>query len=350
MPAFHRRHLEGYAEHMSRYSQAHAAGWRDGAVVDAAAEMMRLTRAIVARTLFDVELASDSAESAEIDRALGRLVGSFGAPGALLLPLVLVERGWLPGTRGLPEAREVLDRLVYRLIEERRATGEDRGDLLSLLVHAVDAEGDGEGMSDQQVRDEVMTLFLAGHETTANALAWTWQLLGDHPEVEASLHAELDRVLGGRRPTMADLEKLVFTRQVLTESMRLYPPAWIIGRRALVDYRLGDFGIPRGATLLMSQYVVHRDARWFEAPARFRPSRWAEAPPADRPKYAYFPFGGGPRRCIGEAFAWMEGILILATLAQGWRLRPLPGHPVVPDPLITLRPRHGIRVSLEARG
>lgn len=203
-------------------------------------------------------------------------------------------------------------------------------------------------MSDQQLRDEVMTLFLAGHETTANALAWTWFLLAEHPEVDLRLAAELDRVLGGRPPTLDDLPALPYTRMVFSEAMRLYPPAWLLGRRAARDCSIGGYGIPRGAVVLVSQWVVHHDPRWYPDPFRFDPDRWAADVPA-RPKYAYFPFGGGPRRCVGEAFAWAEGLLVLATLAQGWRMRLVPGHPVVPDPLITLRPRHGIRVVLERR-
>ena len=345
-PAFHRQQIQRYGGQMVALAEAHVAAWRDGETLDMAAEMMHLTRAIVARTLFDWS-PQDSDDA--VDAALSELVGSFGAPGAMLVPLWVVERGWLPGTRGLAGARASLDALVYRMIAERRANPDGREDLLSLLVRARDDQAGDQGMGDEQLRDEVMTLFLAGHETTANALAWTLYLLSEHPESLARLVAELDRVLAGRAPTAEDLGDLVYTRQALTEAMRLYPPAWVVGRRASVDVELGGYGIPRGATLLMSQWVVHRDPRWYETPDRFRPERWAAEAAVDRPKYAYFPFGGGPRRCIGEAFAWMEGTLLLATILGRWRPRLVPGHPVEPEPLITLRPRYGIRMRLEAR-
>lgn len=344
MPAFHKRRMAAYGATMVDLARAHGDGWRPGQVVDAATEMMHLTRAIVSKTLFGHDAAADSAD---LDAAMRLTVGSFGSL-ALFLPEWVVERGLWPSAAGLEAARATLDQTIYGMIAARRAEGHDHGDLLSMLLAAVDDEGDGRGMSDQQLRDEVMTLFLAGHETTANALAWTWFLLAEHPEVELRLAAELDRVLGGRLPTLDDLPALPFTRMVFSEAMRLYPPAWLLGRRAARDCSIGGYGIPRGAVVLVSQWVVHHDPRWYPDPFRFDPERWAADVPA-RPKYAYFPFGGGPRRCVGEAFAWAEGLLVLATLAQGWRMRLVPGHPVVPDPLITLRPRHGIRVVLERR-
>ncbi len=344
MPAFHKQRLAGYGATMVALARAHGAAWQPGRVVDVATEMMHLTRAIVAKTLFDHDVADDAGE---IDAAMGVLVGSFGSV-ALFLPEWVVERGLWPSAARLEAARATLDATIYGMIAARRAEGRDHGDLLSMLLAAVDEDGDGRGMSDRQLRDEVMTLFLAGHETTANALAWTWFLLAEHPEVDLRLDAELDRVLAGRPPTLDDLPALPYTRMVFTEAMRLYPPAWLLGRRAARDCSVGGFGIPRGAVVLMSQWVVHHDPRLYPDPFRFDPERWAADVPA-RPKYAYFPFGGGPRRCIGEAFAWTEGLLVLATLAQGWRMRLVPGHPVVPEPLITLRPRHGIRAVLERR-
>ena len=204
-------------------------------------------------------------------------------------------------------------------------------------------------MSDEQLRDEVMTLFLAGHETTANALAWTWYLLSQNPEVEAKLHAELDAVLAGNLPTVDDVQKLTYTEKVLTESMRLFPPVWVMGRRAVSSYKAGGFYVPAGSIVLLSQYVIHHDERHYADPEKFDPERWTPEARAARPKYSYFPFGGGPRLCIGEQFAWMEGILLIATLAQKWKLRLVPGHPVAPQPLITLRPKHGMRMTLELR-
>src|SRR5436305_209035 len=202
---------------------------------------------------------------------------------------------------------------------ERRATGHEHGDLLSMLLTAQDEEASGEGgrMTDTQVRDEAMTIFLAGHETTANALTWTWYLLSQHPDVQARFHAEVD-ALGGERPTAADLPRLAYTRMVLAESMRLYPPAWIVGRRAIDAYELAGWTLPARSIAITSQFIVQRDARWFPDPERFDPDRWLPERAADRPKFSYFPFGGGARVCIGEQFAWMEGLLLLATIAQRW--------------------------------
>jgi cytochrome P450 len=238
---------------------------------------------------------------------------------------------------------------VYRLIEERRRSGADRGDLLSMLLLAQDTEGDGGRMTDLQLRDEAMTIFLAGHETTANALTWTWYLLSRHPDVEARLHAEIDSALGGRAASVDDMSALPYTRMVLAESMRLYPPAWIVGRRAMGPFQANGYTIPARSIVLMSQYTMHHDARWFPDPERFDPERFAPDRQADRPKFAYFPFGGGPRVCIGEQFAWMEGMILLATIAQRWRLRLVPDHPVAMQPIITLRPKYGMRMTVEAR-
>jgi cytochrome P450 len=237
---------------------------------------------------------------------------------------------------------------VYGLIEERRRDGRDRGDLLSMLMLARDEDG-GAGMSDRQLRDEVMTLLLAGHETTANALSWTFYLLGQNPDAEARLHRELDDVLGGRLPTVDDLPRLRYSENVVAESMRLFPPAWALGRRSLKDQELGGARVARGSLVMSSPYLMHRDARFFPDPLRFEPDRFTPEARAARPKFAYFPFGGGARACIGEPFAWMEGVLVLATIAQRWRLRLVPGHPVEPQALITLRPRYGILARAERR-
>jgi cytochrome P450 len=204
-------------------------------------------------------------------------------------------------------------------------------------------------MSDAQVRDEAITIFLAGHETTANALAWAWYLLSQNPEAEARLHAELDFVLGDRGPRVEDLPRLAYTEMVLAESMRLFPPAWIIGRRAMEPYSVGGFEVRTGSIVVASQWVTHRDPRYFPDPERFDPERWRPEAKEARPRFSYFPFGGGPRVCIGEGFAWMEGILVLAAIGSRWRLRLEPGQAVVPSPGITLRPRDGIWVTLEKR-
>jgi cytochrome P450 len=261
----------------------------------------------------------------------------------------LLERLPLPAMKRFRQARARLDETIYRIIAARRASREDRGDLLSMLMAARDEEGDGTGMTDEQLRDEAMTIFLAGHETTANALTWTWYLLSQHPEIEKRLHAELDAVLSGRLPTAEDYARLRYTEMVLAEALRLYPPAWIIGRRALTDYRINGYHVPARAILLMSPYVMHHNAAYFPEPFQFDPERWTPAARETRPKFSYFPFGGGPRLCIGEHFAWMEGVLVLATLAQQWRLRLVPGHPIELQPLVTLRPKYGMKMILERR-
>lgn len=267
----------------------------------------------------------------------------------LLLPGAGALR-WLPTSTGrrFQKARKRLDQTIYGLIERRRKNGEDLGDLLSMLLLATDEDGAG-GMSDRQVRDEAMTLFLAGHETTANALTWTLYLLSQNPDCERRLHREIDAALGGRPPEFDDLPRLPYTGMVLAESMRLYPPAWGVGRLALEDYRIGEWRVPAGSVLLMSGWVTHRDPRWWPEPERFDPGRWTAEAKDARPKFSYFPFGGGSRLCVGERFAWMEGGLVLASIAQRWRPRLVPGHPVEPEPLITLRPRHGMRMTLDPR-
>jgi len=245
--------------------------------------------------------------------------------------------------------REVaqIDKILNRIIAERRASGRDAGDLLSMLLHAQDE--DGSKMTDRQLRDETITLFLAGHETTASTLSWTWWLLAQNPAVEKKLHSELDAVLGVRAPTFDDMPKLVYTGHVITESLRLYPAAWGMARLADEDHEIAGYPVAKGMGVAMAQWVVHRDPRWYDAPEEFRPERWENDLMKRLPKFAYFPFGGGPRQCIGNAFALMEAALILATIARKFRLRLVAGHPVVPLASITLRPRHGVRVTLESR-
>jgi len=318
--------------------------WRDGAELDIAREMMRLTLAIAGKTLFDADVET---EADEIGEALNEAMEQFNN---LTLPFAqLLQKLPLPSVRRFKRARERLDETIYRIIRDRRQSGEDRGDLLSMLIQARDVEGDGTGMSDEQLRDEAMTIFLAGHETTANALTWTWYLLSQNPEVEAKFLAEVDEVLGARTATPEDYPKLRYTEMVLAESMRIYPPAWIIGRRALTDYQINGYHVPARSIILMSQYVMHHNPKYFPEPDRFDPERWRPEAREARPKFSYFPFGGGTRLCIGENFAWMEGVLVLATLAQHWRMRLVPGHLVELQPIVTLRPRHGMRMTVEQR-
>jgi cytochrome P450 len=344
-PAFHRQRIAAYASVMTAYSERTRRGWQNGTPLDLGQEMMRLTLAIVGKTLFDADV---EAEAKEIGRALTEIVHLFSS--RLVLPFPeLLERLPLPSNRRFHKARARLDATIHRIITTRRASGADRGDLLSMLLLAQDDEGDGGKMSDLQVRDEAMTLFLAGHETTANALTWTWYLLSQNQEVEAKLHQEIDGVLAGRLPTVDDIALLPYTEKVFAESMRLYPPAWTIGRRALVDYPIGDYRVPARSIILMSQYVMHHDTRYYPDPFRFDPERWTPEARAARPKFSYFPFGGGPRVCIGESFAWMEGVLVVATIAQQWRFRLVEGHRVEPQAFITLRPKYGMRMIPERR-
>jgi cytochrome P450 len=255
----------------------------------------------------------------------------------------------VPTPTNLRINREIafIEGILYRIISERRASGRDAGDLLSMLLHARDE--DGSRMTDQQLRDEAITLFLAGHETTASSLSWTWWLLAQNPAAEAKLHAELDEVLIGRPPSLEDLPHLPYTGNVITESLRLYPPAWGLARVAVENHELAGYPVKKGMGVAMAQWVVHRDTRWYDAPEEFRPERWEGDFIRRIPRFAYFPFGGGPRQCIGNSFALMEAALILATVAQKYRLRLVPDHPVVPLASITLRPRYGVRVRLESR-
>jgi cytochrome P450 len=344
-PAFHRQQIASYGAAMTTYAARMSDAWRDGETLDIAHEMMRLTLSIVGKTLFDADV---EAEADEIGDAMTEIVQLFNA---MMLPFSeLLEKLPLPQKRRFERAKQRLDATIYRMIEERRRSGEDHNDLLSMLLGARDEEGDGAGMTDIQVRDEALTIFLAGHETTANALAWTWYLLSEHPEVEARLHAEIDSVLeDGRLPTVEDVTRLRYTEMVLAESMRLYPPAWAIGRLSINEHEIAGYVMPPRSLVLVSPYVMHRDERYFPEPTRFDPERWTPAAREARPPFAYFPFGGGARRCIGEGFAWMEGILLVATLAQRWRLRHVPGHTVALQPAITLRPKGGMPMTLEKR-
>ena len=342
-PAFHRQRLAGYAQTMIDYAARTRDRWQDGQTYDIAVEMMRLTLAVVAKTLFSADV---EREAAMIGESLTAVLHLFDL---VMMPFSrVIERLPLPSVRRFEAAKRRLDEIIYRIIDERRRSKEDKGDLLSMLLLAEDEEATG-GMTNQQVRDEALTLFLAGHETTAVALTWTWCLLSQNPEAEARLHAELDRVLGGRTPVPEDFGRLPYTEGVFAESLRLYPPAWGIGRMALKNYEAGGYAIEPGDIILMSPYVVHRDARWWKEPERFDPDRWTPETRAALPKFAYFPFGGGARVCIGEHFAWMEGVLLLATLAQRWNLRLKPGHPVAYRALLTLRPRYGMQMTVHSR-
>jgi cytochrome P450 len=337
-PAFHRERIAGFGDLMVDFTERLTASWSDGQTRDIQADMMRLTLEIVAKALFGAEL---DGESAEVGAAMETLMRRFMA--STSMPIIIPQ--WLPTPANLHAAAAVrrLDRVLYQIIGQRRKSGEDRGDLLSMLLHAQDEES-GRRMTDRQLRDECMTLFLAGHETTADTLCWAWFLVSQHPEVEAKLHEELDRVLAGRRPTLADVPQLSYTESVVNESLRLYPPAWMLGREATESLELGGFSVARGTTIFMTTCVIHRDPRWYDDPDAFRPERWADGLIQRIPRYAYFPFGGGPRICIGNSFAQMESALVLATIARTHRLRLAPDAVVEPLPSMTMRLAHGLKM------
>jgi cytochrome P450 len=336
-PIFHHERIAGHGPTMVALAERTSERWSDGETIDVHAEMARLALAIVARTLFGVDV--EDARAREIAGALTEVLAQFDR--AFSPWLRVTGRLPLPANRRFERAREVFDRTVYAMIRERRAAGDGADDVLSLLL---EAEEDGVGLSDEQVRDEAITLFLAGHETTANALAWTWLLLAQHPDRAATLHAELDEVLAGRAPHADDVGSLRFTGAALHESMRLYPPAWAIGRRVLTDIDARGYRIPAGSVIVVSPWLLHHDPRWWDSPDVFAPERWlTEDRP--RPRHAYLPFGAGPRMCIGEGFAWLEATLVLATIARRWSLSHDPAHRVELQPVITLRPRTGIPMT-----
>jgi cytochrome P450 len=343
-PAFHRQRLGGYSGMMTASAARLSERWHEGATVDVAEEMMRLNLTVVGRTLLNLDIEENAAEIGLLLSTLQEDFSSFALPFAGLR-----ERLPLPGARRRRAAVRRLRTLIVQLIRERRVSSTDQGDVLSTLLQARDVAGDGLGMTDAQMGDEVITLVLAGFETTSVALTWTWYLLSQHPHVEAAVHAELAAVLAGRSPGMDDLRRLPYTDAVFTEALRLYPPAWGIPRRAVAACIIGGHAVPAGASVSMCPYVVHRDPRYHQDPEVFSPERWLRASETSLPPYAYFPFGGGPRRCIGEQFARTMALVTIAVLAQRWRLRLVQGHAVALQPQITLRPRYGMRMTLERR-
>jgi cytochrome P450 len=338
-PAFQHNRIAGLVDLMSAEAQTMAEQWRSKTEpFDVAAEMMALTFTIIARSMFSIDVANEI----ETVRRLANYVVSARPSSLDLLGLPQ----WIPRLhpKEFREAVKAFDALVARIIAERRASAADHGDLLSMLLSARDAET-GEGMSDRQLRDEILTIMLAGHETTANALSWCWYLLAEHPEAEARLHEELERVLGGRAPRREDIPELKYTRMVIEETLRLYPPAFIIGRTAMDEDWIGGVRIPPGAMIIVHPYITHRNPNLWPEPERFIPERFTPEETARRHRFAYLPFGGGPRICIGNGFAMTEAAVILATLAQSHRLRLAPGHEVKPIGLVTLRPRDGVWVT-----
>ena len=338
-PAFHRERLALYARIINGCAEEMLDSWKDGENRDVHQEMMQLTLRVVAKVLFSVDVKQ---ESGEVAAALNLLMKHSSGARMLLPPWVRYLP--LPFLIRVRRAVRQLDEVVYRIIRERRESESDNGDLLSMLMSARDE--DGSRMTDRQLRDEVMTFLLAGHETTALSLSWAWFLLSENPEAENKLHHELARVLDGKNPSFEDLPRLCYTEAVVKESVRLYPPAWSLARTAAEDFEIGGYLVPAGSNVVMSQWIMHRDPRFFPSPEQFDPGRWFEEHTQRLPRFAYFPFGGGPRYCVGASFAMMEATLLLAAIAQRFRLRMVPGHKVVPLPSITLRPKYGIKMSL----
>ena len=342
-PAFHRQRIAAYGEVMTGFTERALVGWHDGEVRNIHEDMMHLTLEVVAKTLFDQ---ADNAEVAEIGRALDAIMDRFDNNSLIsMIENVIHREVPTPAQRRYRKAVQRMDEIVSRVIAERRTQNEDKGDLLGMFLAARD--DDGNGMSDQQLLDECKTMFLAGHETTALALSWTLWLLDCNPATKAKLQAELTQVLNGRTPTLADLPNLPYTERVILESMRLYPPAWTVQREASSAVTIGGYRIPQGSDVLVSQYGIHRDPRWYPDPDRFDPDRWENDLLKRLPKYAYFPFGGGPRLCIGQQFAQMEAALMLATILQRFALTLVPGQKIVPQPSITMRPRYGLKMKVK---
>ncbi len=350
-PAFHRQRIEKYATAMVERAAAMRAQWQPGQSFDMSAAMMELTLEIVARTLFATDVTREIRQINDEVNVIMRLYNYL-----IALPRAESYLRWpIPGLIRFRKARARLDAMVYRMIAERRASNEDRGDLLSMLLAGRDeavpndqGEND-EGMSDRQLRDEVITIFLAGYETVANALTWTWYLLAENPAAAKQMEQEVDSVLDGKPATIDALPRLRYTEMVFAEAMRLYPPAWAMGRQATKIIELGPYRLPAGTYFFFSQYILQRSAEYYPDPLRFDPGRFMPEQKAARPRFAYFPFGGGGRQCIGESFAWMEGVLILATIAQQWRFQMVPGQTVDVQPKITLRPRYPMIMVAERR-
>lgn len=343
-PAFHRSRINEYASTMVESAETQIRKWGDGEERDIAQEMTALTLETAVRTLFGTTLPG---EARQVGRSLDFLV-RYSLRKARW-PIKVPESWPTPANRRAEREIQFLDSLVYRIIDERKRLGNigEHKDLLSLLMSAMDE--DGSQMTAKQLRDETMTLFLAGHETTALTLSWAWFLLSKNPAAEVRLHEELRDVVGGRAPGIGDLGRLPYLLAVVNEVLRLYPPAYILARTSIAPSTIGGYDFPAGSTIIMSQWVMQRDARFFDDPEAFRPERWLDGLENRLPAGAYFPFGDGPRRCIGQNFALMEAVLVIATIAQKFQLQLVAGQKIVPEPLVTLRPRNGIRMRIDAR-
>jgi cytochrome P450 len=343
-PAFHRKRLAAFGSLMTGATVMMLDQWQDLAEraqqLDITAEMLRLTLRIVGQALFNIDLSDETHIVGQALITVNKLLSDY-----IYAPFPPLN---IPTSRNrlIQTAFRTLDQVVQGIINQRRQQNMDTDDLLSMLLSVRD-EVTGQGMNDQQVRDEVMTLLIAGYETVSTALVWTWYLLSQYPEMEHRLHSELDIVLRGDQPTVEHLAELTYTRMVIEEALRLYPPAWIFGRKAIADDGIGGYSIPANSIIVLSPYVTHRHPALWEHPEVFDPERFTPERSAGRPHFAYFPFGGGPRMCIGNNFALMEMQLILATIAQRYKLRLVPGHPVEPEALLSLHPRYGLQMMLE---
>lgn len=344
LPVFRKSRIEAYAAQMAELSAHSRDQWRVGSVVDIADEMMKLTMLIAARALFAHDIGEDTQK---VSRNIDVVLEFFTRLSSPFLKLSLALP--LPSSLRFKRAVRDLDAVIYRMIERRSRDGTTGNDVLSLLMQARDDETKGQ-MSEKQLRDEVLTLLIAGHETTANVLSWIFYLLSEAPAVDRRLHEEAKAVLAGREGfAAADVDRLEYARHVILEGLRLYPPGWFVGREAQSEVQLGGYIVPKGAVVMLSQYVMHRDARFFEEPERFKPERWAGGLLERLPRGAYFPFSAGDRHCIGEGFAWQEALLILATLIDRWRFDLVPGQTIRPRPSVTLRPDGPIKMIVRPR-
>lgn len=342
-PAFHKDRIAGFARIMTDSTEAMLERWSAKKQVEVGAEMLQLTLGIVGKALFtrDLSYGADAVNNAfDVirDHTMRRLTSFFKLPHSLPFPRNIRFR------KAVAEA----DKLFYEVIEHRRNETAEHDDLLAMMIAAHDEETDS-AMSDKELRDQALTIIGAGYETTTQALAWTWYLLSQHPKVEEKLHDELSNALGDRTPTFEDVPKLQYTLMVFQEAMRLYPPAWMLARTAIAADEIGGYKIPAKSEVLLLTAYTHRHPKYWPNPDEFDPENFSAENIATRPRYAYFPFGGGPRQCIGNNFAQMEGQLIIATVAQKYRLKLAVGQTVEPEPSVTLRPRNGIRMMIEKR-
>ena len=343
-PIFHNKVIPQFAETMVSFTNEFIDGWEDNGVREIHRDMMEITQRIVVKTLFDSELEEES--SALID-ALSYVLHQF--PRFLFPYSEYLDKLPLPANIKCFKAIDTMDKALFSIMEKRESDGSDRYDLLSVLLSEESENGGGKAFSSKQIRDELITFYIAGQETTSNALCWAWYLISQNPEVEEKIAEEIETVLGDRLPVYGDIGKLTYIQNTVKEALRMYPPAWTVSRRAIEDYEVRGYWIPSGADIYMSQFVVHYDPRFYDEPNRFNPDRWMDMEKEDFPRFAFFPFGGGIRRCIGEPFAMMEAVLLIAVIASRWRLKLKPGSRVVPNPLITLRPKYGLEMTVQKK-